>query len=226
VTTLVVVVEGQTEQAFVHALLRPHLAELGVFASATIVGKLVAARRGHSTRGGGAFRHWLADIRRILGETRRPELRVTTMFDLYGLPDDFPGLADAAGGAPAAARCVALEARLAEVVGDPRFVPYLQVHEFEALVLAALPSLRRLLDAREDLDGCDALAREIGDLDPEVINDGAETAPSKRLRRSIPSYSKALHGPLATEDLGVPALRRRCPRFGAWLARLEGLGAP
>ena len=89
---LVVVVEGQTEEAFVRNVLKPHLDACGVYTSATIVGKVIAQKRGHNTRGGGRFVHWGQDIERILGGDRSENLRVTTLFDLYGLPDDFPGL--------------------------------------------------------------------------------------------------------------------------------------
>ena len=159
---LVVVVEGQTEEAFVNDLLVSHLADRGVFASATIVGKMVAEKRGHHVRGGGSFRHWLADIRRILGKGADDGVRVTTLFDLYGLPEDFPRLRELASEQNTNRRCEALETALAATVGDRRFLPYLQRHEFEALVFASLPALGTLLDAEDDLDGLEALDRQIG----------------------------------------------------------------
>jgi hypothetical protein len=110
-------------------------------------------------------------------------------------------------------------------VGDRRLIPYLQRHELEALVLAALPALRDLFDAKDALAGIDALEREIGASPPEDVNDGRETAPSKRLMRHIPGYRKVLHGPDAARAAGLPALRRACPRFDAWVRQLESLGA-
>jgi hypothetical protein len=78
-------------------------------------------------------------------------------------------------------RCARLEAALAREFDDPRLIPYLQRHEFEALVLASLPLLRGLLDARDDLLGLEALAAELSQQSPEDVNDDRETAPSKRL---------------------------------------------
>lgn len=224
-TRLIVVVEGQSEEAFVKEVLRPHLDPLGVYTSVTIVGKIVGQKRGHGRRGGGHFRHWSEDIARILGGDRSPALRVTTLFDLYGLPDDFPGLAAHGADRDTIRRCAALEAALDEAVGDWRFIPYLQRHEFEALVLAALPSLRGLLDAPDDLEGLAALERQMGELAPEDVNDGKETAPSKRLLALVPGFRKTLHGPLAARDAGLGALRARCPRFDGWVRRLEGLAS-
>lgn len=54
-TRLIVVVEGQTEEAFVREVLCPHLQALGLYdVSATIVGKMTAQKRGHHGRGGGS----------------------------------------------------------------------------------------------------------------------------------------------------------------------------
>jgi hypothetical protein len=224
-TRLIVVVEGQTEEPFVKDVLVGHLANHGVFASVTIVGKVVAQERDHSGRGGGSFGHWFDDIQRTLGDPRKGhDLRVTTLFDLYGLPTDFPEIEKHHGEPDTRRRCELLEQAMAEKVNDRRFIPYIQLHEFEALVLAALPSLRDLLDVEDDLRGLDNLVREVGGLPPEEVNDGENTAPSKRLLRHVPGYSKTLHGPLATYDAGLATLRNACPRFGAWIERLEQLG--
>ena len=220
-TRLIVVAEGQTEEAFVKEVLAPHLDPLGVYTRATIVGKLVTERRGHASRGGGAFSHWLKDIRRILGTDRSADLRVTTLFDLYGLPNDFPGLASHGADRDTSRRCDALEEALRLDVGDHRFLPYLQRHEFEALVLASLAALRGLLDARDDLIGLTTLEGQVGDTPPEDVNDGPNTAPSKRLLQHLGGYSKTLHGPLALADTGLVRLRERCPRFDTWIRKLE-----
>lgn len=222
-TRLIVVVEGQTERDFVNSVLRPHLDALGVYTSASIVGKTIAQRRGHTVRGGGHFANWHQDIARLLAGQRSADLRVTTLFDLYGLPNDFPGLSDHGADTDTNRRCDDLQAALGKVVDDHRFIPYIQRHEFEALVLAALPQLEEWLDAEDDLEGIRALRSEIGETPPEDVNDGKKTAPSKRLEALIPGFSKVAHGVSAVEDAGLPLLRGKCPRFGRWLTQLEAL---
>ena len=207
---LIVVVEGQTEEAFVKEVLKPHLDDRGVYTSATIVGKMIAQKRGHRGRGGGHFRHWHKDIARILGGDPSDDLRVTTLFDLYGLPEDFPRLDEHRKDNDTVRRCASLEEALAAVFDDRRFIPYIQRHEFEALVLASLSSLRELLDAEDDLAGLRTLEAEVSATAPEDINDGATTAPSKRLLAHVPGFSKTLHGPLATGNTGLARLRERC----------------
>lgn len=109
-------------------------------------------------------------------------------------------------------------------VNDRRLIPYLQRHEFEALVLAGLSELEKLLDAEEDLRGVAELRTQLAGAAPEDVNDGRETAPSKRLLRLIPSYRKTVHGPLVVEATGLAVLRARCPQFDAWVTQLEGPG--
>lgn len=127
---------------FVREVIKPHLDARGVYTSATVVERVIAHHRGHRERGGGHFVHWQEDFRRILGGDRSPDLRVTTLFDLYGLPEDFPGLEEHGSDTDTVRRCSSLESALGARIDDHRFIPYLQRHEFEALVLASLPSLR------------------------------------------------------------------------------------
>ena len=59
--------------------------------------------------------------------------------------------------------------------------------------------------------------------DPEEINDGETTAPSKRLQSLYPSYDKILFGPLIAQRIGLDRLRQECPHFRDWVAKLEAL---
>ncbi len=222
-TRLYVLVEGQTEEAFVKRVITPHLQGLGVWAYAIIVATSRDAS-GRKRRGGGQWKHWRRDLKRLIREQSGDEVRFTTMFDLYGLPVDFPELEKHGCIPNTSRRAESLEASMSRDVDDPRLIPYLQRHEFEALVLAALGSVTKLLEDAGDLEAVERLRAELASMSPEEVNDGESTAPSKRLMR-IPSYRKTVHGPLAVEDAGLPALRSACPRFGAWIARLEALGA-
>ena len=83
------------------------------------------------------------DITRWMAEQSGPDVRFTTMFDLFRLPGDFPGY-----GAPAAGpqqRVDALQDAMLDDIGDERLLPYIQLHEFEALVLSAPEMLARLV---------------------------------------------------------------------------------
>jgi Domain of unknown function (DUF4276) len=223
VTRLIVVVEGQTEEAFINLVLKPHLENRQVWAWATIVGTARAKKRGRGGVGGGHYARWEADLRKHL-RSNAADLAVTTLFDLYGLPRDFPDFNKNSAISDNRERCEAFEKSLGVAIDDRRLIPYIQRHEFEALVLASLSSLRGLLDAEDQLNGLDILERELTGTDPEDINDGPATAPSKRLAAHIPGYNKVVHGPSALSDTGLASLRGRCPRFSAWIESLETLG--
>jgi hypothetical protein len=137
------------------------------------------------------------------------------------LPDDFPGWAFQSGDQDTAARCERLEQALKNDIEDWRFSPYIQRHEFEALVLAAQDCLADLYDAEDQLSGLAKLQAEIAGMAPEEINDSPATAPSKRLEGQIPGYRKSEDGPDAIDLSGLAHVRSRCPRFDAWLAGLE-----
>src|SRR5690606_28976217 len=138
---IIVVVEGQTESNFVTKVLQPHLEKSGLITRASIVGKAGAHQRQDKNRGGGYFKTWRGDICDLLSNKTWSELRVTTLFDLYGLPKDFPGLAPQGTDSDTTRRCDRLIEALGREFEDSRFIPYIQRHEFEALVLASLPHL-------------------------------------------------------------------------------------
>ncbi len=195
----------------------------GVALISIIVKMSVHPATGQKRKGGGRWKHWHADIHRLTTTQRRAEARFSTLFDLYGLPGDFPGLTTHGEDRDTVRRAASLEAEMAKVVGDHRFIPYLQRHEFEALVLASLPHLTEFLEPG-DRATVEALRVSLGSLAPEEVNDGPETAPSKRLLGTVPGYRKTLHGVFACERAGLPTLRAACPRFDAWVTRLEALG--
>jgi hypothetical protein len=56
---------------------------------------------------------------------------------------------------------------------------------------------------------------------PEEINEGATTAPSKRIQAIFPTYQKKVHGPLTVQRIGLDRIRAGCPHFDAWVRLLE-----
>jgi len=88
-----IIVEGQTEETFVNRILREELGPCGISISArSVETKRKKSRFDRSTeiRRGGLSKYAKAkkDIQRWLREDRSAYL--TTMFDLYALPSDFP----------------------------------------------------------------------------------------------------------------------------------------
>lgn len=219
-----IIAEGQTEQKFVLKVLAPHLAQHQVFADARCILTSKDKHTGRQSRGG--LPNYLKaknDIQRWLKEDSRTNCRFSTMFDFYALPNDFPAFAKAKDYADPYHKIACLEAALAQDIADSRFIPYIQLHEFEALILADAQKLD--WEYFEHEAAIDSLVEMVGDTCPELINDGAETAPSKRILKQIPEYDKVTAGWTVVEQIGLATLRHKCPHFNEWLTRLEQLGA-
>lgn len=219
---LYIVVEGQSEREFVDLLLKPHLAHRNI----DVRPRVVQTNRKLNKRGGLlSFEVLRRDLECLMREDHSPEVRFTTMIDLYGLPASFPGRDDAARQALPADRVATLEAAFQAALGDSRFSPYIQVHEFEALLYCDLVTLHQRIDGAKA--ALLALSKEVEGMAPEDINDGATTAPSKRLIKHVPSYEKlkVRVGAPAAAAIGLSTLRAKCPHFDDWVAGLERLGA-
>ena len=84
------VVEGQTEEAFVKRVLRDHLGAWDIVTDVRCV--QTGRKRGKTYRGGvRMYSQVRNDLLRWMKEDQNPEARFTTMLDLYALPRDFPG---------------------------------------------------------------------------------------------------------------------------------------
>ncbi len=211
-------VEGQTEEIVVNQVLEPYLAERGWSVSKSL---FTTKRPGGGPNHKGGITGWSRLKREIQLLLRDSSLDVlTTLIDYYAFPDSSPGMADRPHG-DAYTRVAHVEKALCADIGDERFLPHLVLHELEAWVFAAADELGDL----EDDPGLASKLRDdvIRAGGPELVNDGVDTAPSKRLKRYSPGYIKTLHGPIVIESLGVESLRGQCPHFARWLAALENL---
>ncbi|MHB1422877.1 MAG: DUF4276 family protein [Gemmataceae bacterium] len=223
---LYLTVEGQTEAAFATRVLVPHLARLNVFLNPPRFTGLHRRRRGRIPQGGllNTFAHALADMQTWLKEDQSAEARFSMLVDLYSLPNDFPGYAAGITKPTAKAKADALQQSLAQHIGDSRFIPYLQCHEFEALVLADPARIGTLYDVPKA--EIEALCRDCGVFStPEEIDLGPYSHPKYRIEQKVQGYDENVAGPLLAEDIGLATLRVRCPHFGEWLTRLEQLDA-
>lgn len=221
--TLFAVVEGQSESGFFKPFLAEHLALRGIDLHVAVIGK--GRAKGGMLR---TFAQVCAELGDFLEDRRRPW--VTTFFDYYGLPTGegrgwgFVSAAKAKGVA-------AIEERLRDGVSEAapqlaaRFIPYVQLHELEALYFAEPVTLATVLEAPAMAEKFAAVTTAAGGC--EQINDSPTTAPSKRLQAMCPRYikgrSSAAHAPRLGAKLSLAEVRRQCPRFHAWLESLEKL---
>lgn len=221
-----VVVEGQTEEGFANEILAPELGTHGIFIDAHRI--TTGRKHGRLHRGGwDSYTKLRRDLVLWMKQDRGEDSWFSTMVDLYGLPDDFPGYQACAAIADPRKRVESLEEYLTRDVkerlaDDPvaeRFVPYIQLHEFEALLFSdASKFLAAFPEGIAAVDRLQAICTECGG--PENINDGDDTAPSKRILEVLPEYIKPVSSLLILRQIGLPTVRRECPHFDGWITRL------
>ncbi len=206
-----ILVEGETEEGFVTDLLRPHLDQFSVYVSDPVL--LSGVSKYSRIRG---------DVEKLLRDSS--VVCVTTMLDFYGLPYDFPGKQSLRAGTPYQ-RVDYLENAFAQDIGDPRFLPFLVLHEFESLLFADVQQLVSAVPGASH-DQTRRLLRVLSRFGaPELIDEGESTHPSKQIKQVIPNFDKNVHGIRAIRNMGLAKVRACCPHFDAWLQQLEQVGA-
>ena len=165
------------------------------------------------------------DITRRLREDAGADVYFTTMIDLYALHADFPGCSAAERlRFDPYQRVESLEAAWREATSDSRFIPFIQLHEFESYLFADVSRFAEF----ECPPTAIAVLQNVADnvTSPERIDDGQHTAPSKRIIGQFPAYEKqkVAMGPRMANSIGLPVIRAKCPHFDAWISRLERLG--
>jgi hypothetical protein len=157
-----------------------------------------------------------------------PTAYITTMIDYYGMYAShlFPGWSESLKIANRNARLDYLEKSMLEDIDircRPRFIPYIQLHEFEGLLFSDETVFLQLFSEMiRDANLLHATFAEHSS-NPELINDNVESAPSKRLERIISEYHKVDHGKLLAESIGIDCIRTKCPHFHSWISNLESL---
>lgn len=215
---LYLIVEGETERTFAERALKPYLSELQIDVRPSLV--LTNPKLG--AKGGSiSYARVEKEIRNRMKEDSGPDARFSTMLDFYALPSEFPGYKESMTGDNPVRRVVRIEEEFARQFGDSRFLPYLQLHEFEALLYCDLGEIEKRIEGVS----LKSLKADVAGIPPEEINDGAETAPSRRLLKYLPQYKrlKIRVGALAACAIGIQTLRQKCPHFNDWLEKLENL---
>ena len=223
---LLVHVEGQTEETFVQAVLGPHLCNVGYV---SVDASLIGNARLREDRGGA--RSWQTVRDGIVSHLKDDQQAiVSTMVDYYGMPQGgqraWPGRSEA-GTHELAQRAAFVQGALADDIAshmapsfDPRrFIPYVSMHEFEALLFSDCARFAESVGQPDIAGPMEAILTQFGD--PEAIDDSQETAPSKRILQLLPSYRKPAMGATAIQSIVLAKVRRRCINFADWLERLE-----
>jgi len=222
---LFIYVEGQEEEMFVNRVLRGHLSALGVVVQKPILAA-TSFRIGDDevevTVGGVTNYDSIRDD--ILNQFAAGDIEdsdaLTTFIDLYALPESFPGHREATSmGLAKGDKASHIEQAWKAEIGQANFFPYIQVHEFEALILTRPSVLTEFYP--EYTDQIEQLRRECAPFrTPEDINETKATSPSHRILNAIGTYQK-IDGFRHLQRIGMPELKVHCPRFKEWVEKCE-----
>jgi len=222
-----IIVEGSSEEIFVKDVLSKHFAALKIFVSARRIRTGWDSINNKPAKGGLLkyikFRNDVLNW--IESDRERPMTWYTSMLDLYAFPkdDQSPYTKAIQSIVDPYQKIESLENAIKTNINHPKFIPYVQLHEFEAFLLVNPDKLITMYP--DALAGVNGIKKEIGDMRPERINESQHTAPSKRIIKHIPNYEsqKAQVGPLVAEEIGIEKLRANCPHFDKWITTLENI---
>ncbi|MES2416278.1 MAG: DUF4276 family protein [Patescibacteria group bacterium] len=213
---ILVLVEGQTEERFVKDILNPFFEIKDMCLHPTIVNTKIV-KSGPNFKGGlRSYEATKKDLLKLFHDT--DAVGITTMFDFYGLPTDFPGFQN--DNPIGLERVKIIESAFASDINKPKFIPYIQLHEFEGLLFTTPEIISNALDDKKK-----NLVQAIRDsvTNPEEINQGRETAPSKRLLKIFPNYNKVVFGSMIANRIGLEQIKNSCPHFSDWIEKLLAL---
>lgn len=214
---VLVLVEGPTEEGFIKRILGTYLATKEIFLAPTII-KTKREIRGPDHKGGvNSYQQVKRDITPLLYDTSADI--ITTMIDYNALPANFPGYHQRPSGT-CYERVKFMENQFSADINHTKFLPYLQLHEFEALVFASEDKLSTaFINVPKKIAQVTAINGSFAS--PEEINENPNSAPSKRLRGIFPDYQKILHSQLILSQVELDELRTKCSHFNSWLTKLE-----
>jgi hypothetical protein len=217
---IIAIVEGKTEQIFIEKLLAPYLGYKNIGLRAIQITK--------PGQKGGDVKFSRAQKDLGLHLKQRSDTFITTMIDYYGIKE-WPGIdLIPTQATPDQIANIINEKTKEQVVSlfsqfqaEYRFIPFVAVHEFEALLFSDCKILANQLGVSE-LIVCNVISKF---KNPEAINNSLQTAPSKRLDNWSPKkhFLKTTMGITIAEKIGIAKMREECPLFDNWLSSLENL---
>jgi hypothetical protein len=214
-----ILVEGSTEILFVNEVLKTHFYERGIHVKPLLFHK-----------SGGVPKYSISQ-KQILNTIKSdPTCFCTTMVDFYGMPTNWPGREQANRCQSCAEKADMVEGNiLKDIVGNlgnsfnpNRFMPYVQMHEFEALLFSSTSKLAESLGDKKLSPIFQTIRDEFST--PEEINDHYDTCPSRRIEGVFEGFQKTINGISAASRIGLVTMRQECPHFNEWITKLENIG--
>jgi hypothetical protein len=216
---ILILVEGHTELGFVKRVLADYFKPIADIIPRINTTKFV--KSGPDFKGGVTnYSRMRREILRLLQDSSATI--VTTMFDYYGLPKDFPRFNEQAGNC--FEKVEFLEQAIQADISNDRFIPYLQLHEFEALLFSEPQAIDRIMVGTLTSSRLQTVRSAF--QSPEEINNSPATCPSQRIIGEYPEYEKIFHGQMIFETIGMSTMLRQCNHFSRWIEKITDICTP
>ena len=218
-----IIVEGTTEEAFINQVLKPHFNKISIYLKAQ---QWITNNKTGNTGGGRSFDLIENHIQKIKNRHNNDKnVFISTMLDLYAFPKQGKTIFDneVENLNKAKDKKHLLEQKFANRIDFYRFIPYIQLHEFETLLFADISKLTTFYtDKQKEIN---ELIESINDTMPEDINGNVITSPSHRITNFINSYKKqkSTTAPFIASAIGLNLIRAKCPHFNNWITKLENI---
>ncbi|EOI8655470.1 DUF4276 family protein [Campylobacter jejuni] len=215
-----VICEGQSEEKFINETLGSYFYNSNVYLTPLII----PISKGH--KGGALAYNRVVDF--IVKKLKQdPQAFMTTMFDYYGLDDEF--LKENKADTDIYEYIEKIQKDFDEAIKQKcdtnKFFSHIQPHEFESLLFSDITKI-----IKADAEWNEGLICELECIiekynNPELINNSKETSPSHRLKKifSSPSYKKVLHGSKIAKEIGIDNIRSKCKHFNKWCEKISTL---
>lgn len=205
VKKVLILVEGATEEKFVKDILCPYFISKSIY--------LIP----RNLNGVSRYKEIKHELNSLLKDTSATI--VTTMIDLYRIPSDFPMKASIPTTHNYRQKVQFLEEHFLNNISKDHFIPYLQLHEFEALLFSDVSHFGKIPGVGNKVN---QLHEVLKHLEPEEINELPNTAPSRRIISIIGRhYMKPVHGIIVAKAIGLEKIREQCPHFNQWVEAVE-----
>ena len=211
---LIIVCEGPTEQEFCKDVLCPYFQSKGII--------LEYPNIKHSN---GGIVSWATLKKQLHNHLYEGNTIVSMLIDFYRIKDSysFPGWMEAKQINEISEKMKFLFDEMKKDIDSDlrsRFIPYIQIHEFEALLFSDISVFEKNFTQHEL--NMQLLEDAVASADtPEGINNGPNTAPSVRLMQAVVGYDKVVYGACLAYGIGLEKIREKCLLFNEWIKILE-----
>lgn len=203
--------EGKTELYFVKQILFDYFDKKEIY----LIPILCHTKEGPQKvyKGGiTSYSKVIRELKKLCHDNKNEQ--ITSFIDYYGLKN----LPQLDAGLKKYNLIKALEMQMKADVGCSNYIPYVSFHEFESLLFSD-PTKFSYLN-KNAVSKFERMLLEFEE-NPEFINNGISTAPSKRILNLIPGYSKTIDGLKIAKSISLQVIRSKCKHFSEWIRALE-----